>query len=47
MHIQSLGGEDTLEEDMATYSSVPAWKTPWTEEPGGLQSMGLQRIGHG
>ena len=47
MHIQSLGGEDTLEEDMATYSSVPAWKMPWTEEPGGLQSMGLQRIGHG
>ena len=47
MHIQSLGGEDTLEEDMATYSSVPAWRMPWTEEPGGLQSMGLQRIGHG
>ena len=45
MHIQSLGGEDTLEEDMATYSSVPAWKTPWTEEPGGLQSMGSQRAG--
>ena len=47
MWIQSLGGEGSPEEDMATYSSVPAWKTPWTEEPGELQSMGLQRIGHG
>ena len=40
--VQSLGGEDLLEEGMATNSSVLAWKTPWTEEPGGLQSMGLQ-----
>ena len=47
MWIQSLGGEGSLEEDMATYSSVPAWKTPWTEESGELQFMGLQRIGHG
>ena len=35
-----------LEKEMATHSSVLAWKTPWTEEPGGLQSMGLQRVGH-
>ena len=38
--VQSLGGEDPLEKEMATQSSVLAWKTPWTEEPGGLQSMG-------
>ena len=37
--------EYSLEEEMATCSSVPAWKIPWTEEPGGLQSMGLQRVG--
>ena len=42
--IQSLGWEDPLEEDMATHSSILAWEIPWTEEPGGLQSMGLQRI---
>ena len=42
--IQSLGGEDPLEEDMATHSSIFAWKKPWTEEPGGLQSIGLQRV---
>ena len=42
---QSLGGEDPLEKEMATHSSILAWKTPWTEEPGGLQSMGLQRGG--
>ena len=40
-----LGWEDSLEEGMATHSSVLAWKIPWTEEPGGLQSMGLQRVG--
>ena len=44
MRVQSLGQEDPLE-DMTTYSSILAWKIPWTEEPGGLQSMGLQRIG--
>ena len=43
--IQSLGQEDTLEQVMATHSSIVAWKIPWPEEPGGLQSMGLQRIG--
>ena len=42
---QSLGGEDTLEKEMATHSSILAWKIPWTEEPGRLQSMGLQRVG--
>ena len=47
MWFQSLGQEDTLEEEMATQSSIHAWKIPWTEEPGGLQSMGLQRVGHG
>ena len=45
LRIQSLGQEDTLEQGMATHSSIVAWKIPWTEEPGGLQSMGLQRIG--
>jgi len=45
MQIPSLGREDPLEEEMATFSSIPAWKIPWTEEPGGLQSMGLQRVG--
>ena len=40
--VQSLGQEDPLEKEMATCSSVHAWKIPWTEEPGGLQSMGLQ-----
>ena len=40
--VRSLGQEDPLEEGMATLSSIPAWKIPWTEEPGGLQSMGLQ-----
>ena len=42
MQVQSLGWEDALEKDMATHSSVLAWKMPWTEEPGGLQSMGSQ-----
>ena len=43
---QSLGQEDPLEKEMATHSSTLAWKIPWTEEPGRLQSMGLQRVGH-
>ena len=38
--------EDPLEKEMATHSSILAWRTPWTEEPGGLQSIGLQRVGH-
>ena len=42
----SLGQEDPLEKEMATHSSIPDGKIPWTEEPGGLQSMGLQRVGH-
>ena len=44
--VQSLGWEDPLEKGMATHSSIPAWKIPWTEEPGGLQSMRSQRVGH-
>ena len=44
--VQSLGREDPLEEGMATHSSILAWRIPWTEEPGGPQSMGLQRVGH-
>ena len=44
--VQSLGREDLLEKEMATHSSILAWKTPWTEEPGGLQSMGSQRVGY-
>ena len=44
--VQSLGQEDPLEKIMATHSSILAWKIPWAEEPGGLQSMGLQRVGH-
>ena len=43
---QSLGQEDLLEKEMATHSSILAWKIPWTEESGGLQSMGWQRVGH-
>ena len=46
MWVQSLGQEDPLEKEMATHSSILAWKIPWTEELGGLQSMGLQRVGH-
>ena len=42
----SLGQEDPLEKGMTTHSSILAWKIPWTEEPGGLQSMGSQRVGH-
>ena len=44
--VQSLGREDTLEKGMATHSSILAWRIPWTEEPGGLQSTGSQRVGH-
>ena len=44
--VQSLGGEDPLEKEMAIHSSTIAWKIPWTEEPGRLQSMGLRRVGH-
>ena len=44
--IQSLHQEDPLEEDIATHSSILAWRIPWTEEPGGLQSIGSQRVGH-
>ena len=44
--VQSLGWEDPLEKEMATHSSIPAWNIPRIEEPGGLQSMGLQRVGH-
>ena len=44
--VQSLGQEDPLEKEMATHSSTLAWKIPLIEEPGGLQSMGLQRVGH-
>ena len=43
--VQSLGHEDPLEKEMATHSSTHAWKIPWMEKPGGLQSMGLQRVG--
>ena len=44
--VRSLGREDPLEKGMATHSSIPAWRIPWTDEPGGLQSMRLQRVGH-
>ena len=43
MRVRSLGGEDPLEEEMATHSGILAWETPWTEEPGGLQSMGVAK----
>ena len=46
MWVPSLGQEDPLEEGMATHSSILAWRIPWTEEPGGLQSMGLHRVRH-
>ena len=46
VQVQSLGWEDPLEEEMATYSSILAWEIPRTEGPGRLQSMGLQRVGH-
>jgi len=44
--VRSLGQEDSLEKGMASHSSILAWRIPWTEEPDGLQSMGLQRVGH-
>ena len=46
LQVQSLAREDPLEKEMATHSSILAWRIPWTEEPGGLQSMGSQRVGH-
>ena len=45
MPVQSLGGEDPLEDGMATHSSILAWRIPWTEEPGKLQSIGSQEVG--
>ena len=44
--IRSMSWEDPLQEGMATHSSILIWRIPWTEEPGGLQSIGLQRVGH-
>ena len=44
--VQSLGWEDCLEKEMETHSRILAWRIPWTEEPGGLQSMELQRVRH-
>ena len=44
--VQSLHGEDPLEKEMATHSGILVWKIPWTEEPGGLETMGSQRVGH-
>ena len=44
--VRSLGWEDPLEKEMATHSSILAWRIPWTEEPGRLQSVGSQRVGH-
>ena len=44
--VRSLGWKDPLEKEMATHSSILAWRIPWTEEPGGLQSTGSQRVGH-
>ena len=44
--VQSLGREDPLEESTVTHSGILAWRIPWTEEPGGLQSMGSHRVGH-
>ena len=46
VQIWSLGQEDPLEKEMNTHSSILAWESPWTEEPDGLQSLGLQRVGH-
>ena len=45
-YVRSLGGEDPLEEGTETHSSIPAWRIPWTEEPSGLQSIELHRVGH-
>ena len=46
MRVRSLAQEDSLEEGMATHPSILAWRIPWTEEPGGLHSIALQRVGH-
>ena len=46
MQFQFLGQEGPLEKEMSTHSTVLAWEMPWTEEPGGIQSMGSQRVGH-
>ena len=46
MEVQSLSQEDPLEEGMVTHSNILAWRIPWTEEPGGLQFIGSQRVGH-
>ena len=46
MWVRSLGQEDPLEEDMEDHSSILAWRIPWTEEPSGLQSVGLQKVRH-
>ena len=46
IRVQSLGWEDLLEQEMSTHSSILTWKISWTEEPGGLQSMGSQKVGH-
>ena len=46
MRVRSLGGKDPLEEEMSTHSSILAWEIQWTDEPGGLQSMGSQKVGH-
>ena len=46
MQVQSLGQEETLEEEMATHSGIPAWSIPWMEEPSRLRSMGSQGVGH-
>ena len=47
MWVRSSSRKDSLEKEMATHSSILAWEIPWTEEPGGLQSIGSQRVGHG
>ena len=46
IQVRSLGWEDPLEKEMAAHSSILAWRIPWTEEPGRVQSIGLQRVGH-
>ena len=46
IQVRSLGGEDPLEKGMSTHSSILVWRIPWAEEPGGLQSIGSQRVGH-
>ena len=44
--VRSLGGEDPLEKEMANHSTIPAWRIPWTEEPGGMPFLGSQKVGH-